>query len=161
MTSLFGEYAILTLEISGVEYEFYLPASQLEKLVILETDDGLIIVNNSGSTITLQGVPNYTSTDIYDYYQLTLPASNLASNQYRYGGFNYVSTYTENSGYTGVTTENEYFSSPVSGSLQTSPGTGGGVVSDSSFYSYTMAMLLFIAAMVAGLFWKWRVKLHD
>lgn len=156
-----GEYAILRLEISGVTYEFYLPAEQLDKLVILDSEEGLIIVNNSGSTITLQGLPNYTSDDINDFYQLTIPASNLASSQYRYNGINYISTYEPNTGYTNVTTENEYFSSPVTGSIIVVEGSGGRYVSSSTFYGYTMVMLLFLVAMVMGLFYKWRMKLHD
>ena len=161
MKSVFGEYAVLTLRISGTDYEFYLPSEIFDRLLVLEDEDGLTIINNSGSSITLQGVPCFSNSDVREFYQITLPSSNLASNEYRYGGIYYLTTYEPNTGNTNVTSTNEYFSFPVSGSLVPADGSGARYVSESTFYSFTMTMLLFIVAMIMGLYYKWRMKLHD
>lgn len=156
---VYGSYADLVLDYNGVDYTFLVPAAQLDKLIIDIADDGtLILINNSGSNVVLQGEINYSGDNALDFYQLTIPATNLASAVYNYGGYCYLTTYYESNG--SIRSENNYLSGTLYGSLSTD-NLSSDYTSQPEFYSFVMAMLLLIAAFVSGLFWKWKVRTVD
>lgn len=156
---VYGSYADLVIDYNGVDYTFLVPAAQLDKLIIDIADDGtLILINNSGSSVVLQGEINYSGSNALDFYQLTVPASNLASAVYNYGGYCYLTTYYESNG--SIRSQNNYLSGTLSGSLSTD-NLSSDYTSQPEFYSFVMAMLFLIAAFVSGLFWKWKVKVLD
>lgn len=156
---VYGSYADLVLEHNGVDYTFLVPAAQLDKLIIDIADDGtMILINNSGSNVVLQGEINYSGSDPLDFYQLTIPATNLASAVYNYGGYCYLTTYYTSNG--SIRSENNYLSGTLYGSLSTD-NLSSDYTSQPEFYSFVMAMLFLIAAFVSGLFWKWKVKPLD
>ena len=156
---VYGSYADLVLEHNGVDYTFLVPAAQLDKLIIDIADDGtMILINNSGSNVVLQGEINYSGSDPFDFYQLTIPASNLASSVYNYGGYCYLTTYYQSNN--SIRSQNDYLSGTLIGSLSTD-NLSSDYTSQPEFYSFVMAMLLLIAAFVSGLFWKWKVRTID
>lgn len=157
--TVYGSYADLAITHGGTTYEFLVPSEQLDKLIIEVGNDGsLILINNSGSNVVLQGKINYESNVATDFYQLTIPASNLASSVYDRGGYCYITTYYANGGY--LRSQNNYLSNPLSGTLSTD-NLSEDYTSAPSFYTYVMGMLFLLVAMVMSLSFKWRSKLHD
>lgn len=157
--TLYGSYADLSIVHGGRAYSFVVPASQLDRLIVEVGSDGtLILINNSGSNVVLQGRVNYESTDAVSFYQLTVPASNLATSVYSYGGYCYLTTYYEYNG--SLRSQNQYLSNPFTGSLSTD-NLSEEYTSQSAFYGFVMAMLFLTVALLMVLVFRWRVKLHD
>lgn len=158
--TVYGSYADLSITHSGRVYEFLVPSEQLDKLIVkVGTDGSLILINNSGSNVVLQGKQNYESTDALSFYQLTVPATNLASSVWNNGGYCYITTYVKGS-YQGITSQNNYLSNPLTGSLSTD-NLSEDYTSTPSFYSFVMAMLFLLVALQMVLTFKWRSKLRD
>lgn len=157
--TVYGSYADLSITHDGLTYEFLVPSEQLDKLIVkVGTDGSLILINNSGSNVILQGKGNYESASATSFYQLTIPATNLASSVYNYGGYCYITTYyVEN---TSLRSQNNYLSNPLTGSLSTD-NLSEDYTSTPSFYSYVMGMLFLLVAMMMSLSFKWRSKLRD
>lgn len=157
--TVYGSYADLAITHGGATYEFVVPSEQLDKLIIKVGSNGsLILINNSGSNVVLQGKVNYESTNASGFYQLTIPANNLASSVYDHGGYCYITTYYVYND--SLRSQYNYLSNPLSGSLSTD-NLSEDYTSAPSFYTYVMGMLFLLVAMLMSLSFKWRSKLHD
>jgi len=158
--TVYGSYADLTITHNGDRYEFLIPSEQLDKLIIEVGNDGsLILINNSGSNVVLQGKQNYESSDALSFYQLTVPAANLANSVWNNGGYCYITTYYENS-YGNISSQNNYLSNPLTGSMSTD-NLSEDYTSTPSFYSFVMCMLFLLVALQMVLTFKWRSKIRD